>query len=47
MIKGVYYFDLGKLMTPETRQKKIQKSIYNKQYREKQKKALFLGANIT
>lgn len=37
MIKGVYYFDLGNLMTPETRQKKILKSIYNKKYREKQK----------
>jgi len=37
MIKGVYYFDLGKLMTPETRQKKILKSIYNKNYRDKQK----------
>jgi hypothetical protein len=47
MIANVYYFDMGKLMTPETRQKKIEKSIYNKQYRERQKKALFLSANIT
>ncbi len=42
MISGLYYFDLGKLTTQETRQKKIKKSIYNKQYRERQKKALFL-----
>jgi len=42
MISGLYYFDLGKLTTPETRQKKIEKSIYNKNYRERQKKALFL-----
>lgn len=41
MIVGVYYFDLGKLMTPETRQKKILKSIYNKKYREKQKMLKF------
>ena len=41
MIAGVYYFDLGKLMTPETKQKKIEKSIYNKNYRLKQKKLMF------
>lgn len=41
MIAGVYYFDLGKLMTPETKQKKILKSIYNKKYREKQKMIKF------
>ncbi len=41
MIVGVYYFDLGKLMTPETKQKKILKSIYNKKYREKQKMIKF------
>ena len=35
MIVGLYYFDLGKLMTPETKQKKILKSIYNKKYRDK------------
>ena len=41
MITNVYYFDLGKLTTPETRQKKIEKSIINKRYRDKQKKLLF------
>ena len=41
MINGLYYFDLGKLITPETKQKKIEKSIYNKMYRERQKKAYF------
>jgi hypothetical protein len=41
MIKNVYYFDLGKLTTPETKQKKIKKSIYNKNYRLKQKNIMF------
>lgn len=41
MIVGVYYFDLGKLMTTETKQKKILKSIYNKKYRDKQKMLKF------
>ena len=45
MIANIYYFDLGKLTTPETRQKKIAKSIYNKNYRLKQKKLMFANRN--
>lgn len=41
MIKNVYYFDLGKLMTPETKEQKRKKSIINKRYRDNQKKLKF------
>ncbi len=42
MIAGLYYFDLGLLECNETKLRKAKQRFYNKQYRERQKKALFL-----